>query len=246
MVVTLFKSIAFSALIYLVTLRYLIPLLFRQFLGIFSGRKVDSSEVHSQSIRWAKRLFSLVPGWEIEIRGQEFLPHDGQSYVIVANHESAVDILVLYHLGRQFRWLAKDSAFRVPIIGQAMTWAGYIPVKRGDRASHKQALQQSGEVLQSGVSMLFFPEGTRSDNGEIKPFKAGAFLLAKEHGFGILPIVLCGTSRLLKKKSLSPFPARVRMEILAPIYCQDAEIVEEFSKRVEKLIIAKREELARR
>jgi 1-acyl-sn-glycerol-3-phosphate acyltransferase len=239
------KSIAFLSLIYLVTLWYFLPLCFKHLMGFFTGYRVSDREMHAQATRWGKRLFTLVPGWAIQIKGLEYLPKDQvESYVIVANHESAVDILVLYYLGLQFRWLAKDTIFRMPVIGQAMSWAGYIPVKRGDRASHRQALTRGGETLKRKISMLFFPEGTRSADGQIKEFKPGAFILAREHKTAILPIALYGTSKLLKKRSLSPFPAKVRMEILAPTYCQDQESVEDFSKRVEELIRAKRNNLA--
>jgi 1-acyl-sn-glycerol-3-phosphate acyltransferase len=237
------KSIWFFLLIYVTVLRYFVPLWLRQLFAVFTGRNVTSREVHQGAVRWGQHLFSAVPGWKVTIRGKEYLPTAQQSYVIVANHESAVDILVLYYLGLQFRWLAKDSVFKLPVVGQAMRMAGYIPVTRGNRQSHKDALARSAEVLRDKVSMLFFPEGTRSEDGVIKPFKAGAFVLAKDNNVGILPIVLAGTRKLLRKRSLCPFPAEVQMEILAPVYCGENESVEEFTQMVEQLIKTQRQQM---
>ncbi len=244
MLTNLMKSVGFFILFYLVTLRYFLPLCAKQLLVLFGGKQVSDRDMHAQASRWGKGLFSAVPGWEVQIEGREFLPREGlESFVIVANHESAVDILVLYNLGLQFRWLAKDTIFRIPVIGQAMSWAGYIPIKRGDRGSHRRALERSGEILTAKISMFFFPEGSRSPDGEMKPFKSGAFILARDHNTAILPIALTGTSNLLKKRSLCPFPAQVQMAILAPTYCQKHESIEEFTKRVEDLIRQKRNEL---
>lgn len=191
---------------------------------------------HNAAILWGKGMFYFTPGWSVEITGRENLTQAGKVYIIVANHESASDIFALYLLGNQFRWLSKIEMFKVPVIGTAMTWAGYVPVTRHDKNSRKQALDDSAKVLQNQTPMLFFPEGTRSTGGRPQNFKSGAFLLAKQLHLPVLPIVLYGTGKLLRKGTITPNKAKIHIKVLPPSYIQAGEDFDGFKDRVEKLM----------
>ena len=141
--------------------------------------------------------FGLVMKRKVE--GIENLDPKG-TYVMVLNHNSMVDILSIYNLPLVFKWVSKKEVYRIPIVGRLLLAHGDIVI---NRASTKEAMQlvhtRGKEWLAKGASVAIFPEGTRSKDGEIHNFKAGAFILAKDAGVPILPIVLDGTSSLVRK-----------------------------------------------
>jgi len=209
------------------------------FIWLFSrlrGRVVPQKAVHDIATRWGRSILNGVPGWKVEIEGKENLPSEETPYVLVANHESATDILAIYFLGIQFRWLSKDSMFRLPLIGTAMRWAGYVSIKRGQRDSHLEALRISEEYVKSGIPMLYFPEGTRSVLGRPGEFKTGAFRLAQSCNAPVLPVVLYGAGKLLRKRSISPNPATVKVCILPLMESFPEEAPQEFTNRVQRKI----------
>jgi 1-acyl-sn-glycerol-3-phosphate acyltransferase len=123
--------------------------------------------------------------------------------VIVSNHLSLLDILVLGgFLDRDYRWVAKESVFRVPVLGRHLQMAGHIPVYRKEPQLNRALPQRIHEAVGQGASILFFPEGTRSADGRLKPFKVGAFRTAVDEALPILPVVIRGTERLLRKGTL--------------------------------------------
>lgn len=133
--------------------------------------------------------------------------------VIVANHLSSLDILVLgAYIKHDFRWLAKASLFRVPFSGWFLTAAGHIPVHRdtGDQNTREQLNTHIHNVVEDGASVLFFPEGTRSETGQLKPFKLGAFITAIREDLPVFPVVIQGTHELMEKNApdLSVHPDR--------------------------------------
>lgn len=201
------------------------------------GIKDPSHLVHRNSVNWAKTIFYLIPGWKIEVHGKENLPKNKEACVFVSNHESNVDILALYFLGSQFRWLAKQEVFDIPLVGNTMGWAGYIPVKRGNRSSHSQALKESEGLLKNGVPMLFFPEGTRSKDGTVQPFKSGAFRVAQNCDVPVIPIRISGAHRLLEKGSIFPSPATVKVHILKEEKIRANENIDEYAERIRQVII---------
>ncbi|MEE2789137.1 MAG: lysophospholipid acyltransferase family protein [Myxococcota bacterium] len=124
--------------------------------------------------------------------------------VIVANHLSSLDILILgAYLRKDFRWLAKASLFKVPFTGWFLRAAGHIPVHRNDQSNEARDALNSHvhRVVQEGASLLFFPEGTRSETGRLKPFKLGAFVSAIREELPVLPIVIRGTHEMMKKNA---------------------------------------------
>jgi 1-acyl-sn-glycerol-3-phosphate acyltransferase len=176
---------------------------------------------HRAGLFWGRGTYRLMPFWSIKIEGETNLPEQNQPMVMIANHQSASDIWVAYFLNAQFRWLSKKEIFHIPLIGPAMRWAGYIAIERGNSTSHRQAMEQAAQVLRNGISMFFFPEGTRTRDGRMQEFKLGAFRLAQDLSVPILPVVMSGTKDLVLKGSMFPGRAQVRMKILPAIRFRD-------------------------
>lgn len=138
-------------------------------------------------------------------------------YVVVSNHESFADILLLSHLPWEMKWFSKAEIMRIPVLGWAMQLAGDIPIWRGKGESARDAMNKSLEVLKKKVSVMIFPEGTRSPTGKMLPFKDGAFRLAIEAGVPVLPLVVTGTSDALAKHDWRMNPASATVTVLEPI-----------------------------
>jgi len=154
--------------------------------------------LHLYTCAWATLYFAVNPFWKLRVHGREKLPWT-EPAVLVANHESLGDILVLFGLFRPFKWVSKKSVFSVPFIGWNMRLNGYVGLVRGSKESIVKMLAECDRWLQRGVPILMFPEGTRSPDGEIKTFKDGAFQLSVKNNCPIIPIVLTGTARSLPK-----------------------------------------------
>jgi 1-acyl-sn-glycerol-3-phosphate acyltransferase len=161
----------------------------------FDRRRVG---LHLYSCAWATFYLVMNPLWRVRVEGREKLPWRGPA-VLVANHLSMLDILVLYALFRPFKWVAKAELFRVPFLGWNMTLNAYVPLRRGDRESVGRMMDRCRAQLSRGTPMLLFPEGTRSRDGRLQAFKDGAFRLAHEAGCPVIPIALTGTFDSLPK-----------------------------------------------
>ena len=172
--------------------------------------------LHRFTCFWASLYTWLNPLWRVRISGKEHI-HDGATYVMVANHLSLVDILVLFRLFVPFAWVSKQENFAVPFIGWNMRLNGYIPLVRGDRASAAAMMDACRTTLRSGTSIMMFPEGTRSRTGELQAFKPGAFALARELGLPVLPIVLDGSREALPKRG---FVLRGRSDITVRVLAE--------------------------
>jgi 1-acyl-sn-glycerol-3-phosphate acyltransferase len=165
---------------------------------------------------WARTLLA-VAGIRVRVLHPERLD-GGRSFVVVANHESFCDILVLLaNLPMQVRFLAKRSVFRVPVLGWSIAAAGFIPVDREDRSRGTETVDAALQRLSGGRSVVIFPEETRTRTGDLLPFKRGAAHLALRSGLPILPIALAGTFRVLKRGSLLITPGPVAMSVGNPI-----------------------------
>jgi 1-acyl-sn-glycerol-3-phosphate acyltransferase len=172
---------------------------------------------HLLSCFWAQIMFYLTPLWRLDIEGRDKLPWRGPA-VLVSNHESLGDILVLFGLYRPFKWVSKAEVFNAPFLGWNMRYNGYVPLVRGDKDSIKEMMRRCHGWLERGAPILMFPEGTRSPDAEVKAFKDGAFRLAMEAGCPLYPIVLTGTADTLPKHGLLVKPvARCRVRVLDPV-----------------------------
>lgn len=166
---------------------------------------------------WARLSLALIPA-RVRVCGQEHL-EPGQSYVVVANHLSHVDIYVLYgKLGMDLRWVMKQELRRVPVIGICSAGLGHVFVDRENRHAALAALQEARTRLASdGASVIFFPEGTRSRDGLLHDFKKGAFMMAKDMNLPILPVTLRGTDAVLPPHSRDLLPGQIDVVIHRPV-----------------------------
>ena len=173
--------------------------------------------VHAQCFWWANALIAFNPFWNITVEGLKNIDKQ-KTYVIVANHQSLADIIVLYKTRMLFKWVAKEDLFRVPFIGGCLSLNKHIKLARGEFGSIKKVYHQAAHWLRGGVSVLFFPEGTRSDNDSMNKFQNGAFKLAIKEKKDILPVCISGTRKAIPKGSWI-FNTKVagKLKILPPI-----------------------------
>lgn len=158
----------------------------------------------------------LNPLWTFTISGK--LPENPRHpYVFVANHESFVDILLISHLPFEMKWLSKVEMFKIPVVGWLMTLANDVRLTRGEVTSAADAMKQCESRLDQKVSVMIFPEGTRSKTGELGKFKNGAFRLAIDTGVPILPVAVHGAHTALRPKDWRIGYSRAEARVLAPI-----------------------------
>lgn len=165
---------------------------------------------------WGKFIL-LVSGIKVSVTGLSNVDPK-KSCIFMANHQGNFDIPVLLGcLPFQFRWLAKAELFRIPIFGRAMRGCGYISIDRFNRSSAFESLDKAAITIQSGANVMIFPEGTRSLDGKIRPFKKGGFVLTLNAGVPIIPVIIHGTYSIMPKKRLLIKRGDVLLEILEPV-----------------------------
>ncbi len=188
----------------------------------------------------------LNPLWHFETDGTP--PENPRNpYVAVSNHESYADIFLISHFPWEMKWLSKYEVFKIPVMGWMMRMANDIPLVRGKRESVMSALAGCRDRLAKKVSILIFPEGTRSPTDEMLPFKDGAFKLAVETGVPILPIAVAGTRHCMAKKSLLFRRARAKARVLPPVPTEGltSADVPELKEKVRAIIDTERKVLQR-
>ena len=171
--------------------------------------------------RWCGKAWAKINAFSafmrVEVEGAEHIER-GRSYVVAANHQSQLDILVVYGwLDMDFRWVMKKELRKVPVLGIACEKLGHIFVDRADRSTAIAAINQAVERIPEGTSIFFFPEGTRSRSGSLLPFKKGAFRMAVDFQMPILPVSIVGTHQLLPAGTLRLRPGKARLIIHSPI-----------------------------
>jgi 1-acyl-sn-glycerol-3-phosphate acyltransferase len=170
--------------------------------------------------RWC-RASAKALGIHTELSGDEHVPTD-RAFVYAANHQSILDVLVLGGvLPGDFKWAAKRSLMNIPFLGWHLRLSGHVPVDRrsGSRAA-AEVIKRFEEVLREGKPLLIFPEGTRSEDGLVRPFKTGGFYAAVRAGVPVLPVALEGTHHMMKKHKLHTDQGLVRVRIGAPLVAQ--------------------------
>ncbi len=166
---------------------------------------------------WARTLLA-AGGVKVTVEGLEQIDPDG-SYVFIANHVSYYDTPVaLAHIPVQFRFLAKRGLFQIPFLGTHLSRAGHIPVPREDPRAAVKTMQRAAETIQKKkISLLIFPEGGRTHDGVLQPFKEGGAYIAIRAGVPVVPLVFMGTREVLPYGSGIIRPGRVTLRILEPI-----------------------------
>lgn len=172
---------------------------------------------HLWSCAWASLYALWYPGWKVRtIHRDRIAP--GQAYVLAANHTSIADIVLLFTLFRQYKWVSKKENFKLPLIGWNMWLSGYVPLVRGDTSSTKTMMDACRRLLARGMSVMMFPEGTRSRDGKVQPFKHGAFTLARDANVPVVPIAIHGGHLLIPKHGKTfAATADLTVEVLEPM-----------------------------
>ena len=166
---------------------------------------------------WAARSGCRLAGIRLRAVGREQL-EDGRAYLFISNHVSNLDPPVIASLlGRHIAIIAKQELFKIPLFGRAMRAAGFVAVNRASRRSAVESVGNAVHVLQSGLGMLAFPEGTRSSNGKLLPFKKGPFQLAMEAGVPVVPITIVGSHEAWPKGSMALHAGEIVVHFHAPI-----------------------------
>jgi 1-acyl-sn-glycerol-3-phosphate acyltransferase len=200
---------------------------------------------------WFRKLAvvaaTLNPLWRFRVSGT-FPADPRRPFVVVSNHESFVDILLISHLPWEMKWLSKVEILRIPVLGWDMWLAGDVPVERGTARSAVKAMRRCKEILALKVSVIIFPEGTRSPTGEMLPFKDGAFRLAIDAGVPILPLVVSGTRTALPKHGWRFDRSNAEVRVLPPVETAGMTTadVDSLKQHVRDVIAHTREEMRRR
>lgn len=221
-----------SLLYYLVVIAVALVLYVASFIALVVCYPFDRKRVvvHTLSKWITDTIFGLPPFMKREVIGIENIDPK-KAYVMTLNHNSMADIITIYNLPLVFKWVSKKEVYRIPIVGRLLYAHGDIVINRASAKEAMQLVHERGkEWLAKGASVAIFPEGTRSKDGEIHNFKAGAFLLAKDAGAPILPIVLNNTNKMMRKGWLMNWRNHITIKILPPISAE--EVAERTVKEV--------------
>ncbi|MDA3789685.1 MAG: lysophospholipid acyltransferase family protein [Desulfobacula sp.] len=156
------------------------------------------SREHSLCFWWSDAVIGVNRYWNVTLKGLENIDHH-RTYIIVANHQSLADIALLFQTRAQFKWIAKASLFKIPFLGWCMSLARHVPLRRDNISSARRVYHEASDWIDKGISVMFFPEGTRSTSGELQNFHLGAFKLALKKNVPVLPIAIQGTSKAMPK-----------------------------------------------
>lgn len=144
------------------------------------------------------------------------------SYVFTANHQGAYDIFAIYgYLGHNFRWMMKKALERIPLVGYSCRVAGHIYVDNSTPSAVRATMARAERQLRGGMSVVVFPEGSRTRDGRMHPFRRGAFKLAEEFGLPVVPVTVDGSYRIMPRGSLLPHYGTITLTVHAPIYPAD-------------------------
>ena len=200
--------------------------------------KKGPDTVHNVARWWGATILKLA-SVDVEVSGAENIIGDSPQ-IFMSNHQSQFDIfIVLAGVPSQFRFLAKKELFEIPVFGGALYKYDAIPIDRKNFVSAMRSIAAAAKKVQEGRSVMTFPEGTRSRDGQIQPFKKGVFHLALRAGVPIIPITIIGAAEIMPKKSLRVHPGKVRMVIGEPIPVKDytVETLDALIERVRNVVL---------
>jgi len=194
------------------------PLTFLLALSAILFTLVDpTGRVYHRHARLWGRIGLFLAGAKLEVFGQEKVPADGP-VIYMSNHQGNFDILSLFiAIPRQFSWIAKEELFAIPVFGHSMRRAGYIPLDRSDGRRAFKSIEAAAAMIRSGKSVVIFPEGTRTPDGNLLPFKRGGFLLAAKAGVPIVPFTINGSAKVNPCKRLELYPGKITIRFAEPI-----------------------------
>jgi 1-acyl-sn-glycerol-3-phosphate acyltransferase len=171
---------------------------------------------HRLARLWGK--IALWANWvKVTVEGLDHVPGQGP-YVFMVNHQGSYDIFALLgHLPFQFKWLAKKEMFSIPILGLAMKATGYIFIDREGTRETVKAMNNAAERIRDGMSVVIFPEGSRSPDGSIQPFKKGGFTLAIKSKVPIVPVAITGSAEIIPKGKMRVRPGSITIRVDRPV-----------------------------
>lgn len=179
---------------------------------LFGGRWWGYYPAHCWS-----RLFCVMTLVKVTVKGRENIDKE-TSYVFVANHQGAYDIFAIYgYLNHNFKWMMKKSLEKIPLVGYSCVKAGHIMVDRSSPAAIKHTMETAEKRLKGGMSLVVFPEGSRSHTGKMRPFKRGAFKLASEFGLPLVPVTIDGSFDVMSRQSKVPHWGHITLTIHKPV-----------------------------
>jgi 1-acyl-sn-glycerol-3-phosphate acyltransferase len=178
---------------------------------------------HYYAKLWGK-VALLVNGVKVRIEGMGHLNGKGP-YIFMSNHQGIYDIFALLgHLPYQFKWLAKKELFSVPFLGWTMAAVGYISIDRGGTRDTVEAMNEAAQKIRDGMSVVIFPEGSRSPDGSIQPFKKGGFTLAIKSKVPIVPVAISGSRAIMPKDKLTAISGEIRILVAHPIETENSAL----------------------
>jgi 1-acyl-sn-glycerol-3-phosphate acyltransferase len=212
-------------------------LVFGSFVLITSPFDRKGRVIHHYARLWGK-VALLANRVKVKIEGMENLRGKGP-YIFMSNHQGSYDIFALLgHLPYQFKWLAKKELFSTPFFGWVMAAAGYISIDREGTRKTVEAMNVAAQKIRDGMSVVIFPEGSRSPDGSIQPFKKGGFTLAIKSKVPIIPIAISGSRDVMPKDKLTTASGEIRMKLDHPIETQNSSLKdrESLMKKVREAI----------
>ncbi len=174
------------------------------------------SFAHGCARFWSRNALALARV-KVTATGTEHIPLEGP-VIYMGNHQSNFDILALtIAIPRRFSWLAKEELFRVPFFGGAMRRAGYIPLDRSDGRQALKSIDKAAGRIREGVSVVLFPEGTRTHDGTLLPFKKGGFILASRAAVPVVPFTINGSRGINPRNRFALYPGRISITFCPPV-----------------------------
>jgi len=194
-----------------------IPLTFLLSVSAFVSTLFDSSgRLYAWHARLWARLGLALSGVNMTLAGTEHLPEG--PVIFMSNHQSNFDILsLLAAMPRQIHWIAKKELFEIPVFGPSMRRGGYIPLDRGNGRKALQSMDEAAATIHQGKSVVLFPEGTRTPDGNLLPFKRGGFILARKAAVPVIPVTINGSSRVNPASQIRLYSGNIHITLHPPV-----------------------------